>query len=201
MPIIFRNFYRPVKYPVYIILRKFHQKFIIYPRIYNTLNFIVRNSGTAYNNLIPYTYNTPNFYYPTYKYQKIYLIYKILNFHYLKSRIYNPPHFYLQNSSLKHTLTTINNNYLEIGIFHIIIVLEKLNNMEVYNKMVEYCKKLDDDTFAKAIDIFSKNHSLMCPIFEDDFNDFKKIVIKCKLQEIIDLLWLGHWRIGRFLGL
>ena len=73
--------------------------------------------------------------------------------------------------------------------------------MEVYNKMVEYCKKLDDDTFAKAIDIFSKNHSLMCPIFEDDFNDFKKIVIKCKLQELVDLLWLGHWRIGRFLGL
>ena len=93
-----------------------------------------------------------------------------------------------KNSPLKHTLTTINNNYLEIGIFHIIIVLEKLNNMEVYNKMVEYCKKLDDDTFAKAIDIFSKNHSLMCPIFEDDFNDFKKIVIKCKLQELVDLL-------------
>ena len=93
-----------------------------------------------------------------------------------------------KNSSSKHTLTTINNNYLEIGIFHIIIVLEKLNNMEVYNKMVEYCKKLDDDTFAKAIDIFSKNHSLMCPIFEDDFNDFKKIVIKCKLQELVDLL-------------
>ena len=93
-----------------------------------------------------------------------------------------------KNSPLKHTLTTINNNYLEIVIFHIIIVLEKLNNMEVYNKMVEYCKKLDDDTFAKAIDIFSKNHSLMCPIFEDDFNDFKKIVIKCKLQELVDLL-------------
>ena len=122
--------------------------------------------------------------YPTYKYQKTYYS------EFLPSKI---P--YLQHSSLlstksplKHPLTTINNNYLEIGIFHIIIVLEKLNNMEVYNKMVEYCKKLDDDTFAKAIDIFSKNHSLMCPIFEDDFNDFKKIVIKCKLQELVDLL-------------
>ena len=33
--------------------------------------------------------------------------------------------------------------------------------MEVYNKMVEYCKKLDDDTFAKAIDILSKKMILM----------------------------------------
>ena len=60
--------------------------------------------------------------------------------------------------------------------------------MEVYNKMVEYYKKLYDYTFANSIYIFSKNHILMCPIFEDDFNDFKKIVIKCKLQELVDLL-------------